>query len=56
MPAAMPLWEKLESKARDTLKLYGFSEIRTPIYEDINLFKRSMGQTSDVVNKQLLVG
>lgn len=50
----MPLWEKLESKARDTLKLYGFSEIRTPIYEDINLFKRSMGQTSDVVNKQLL--
>lgn len=54
LPAAMPLWEKLESKARDTLKLYGFSEIRTPIYEDINLFKRSMGQTSDVVNKQLL--
>lgn len=54
LPAMIPFWEEIESKAKDVLKIYGFSEIRTPIYEDINLFKRSMGQTSDVVNKQLL--
>ena len=54
LPSMIPLWEKIESKAKEILTIYGFSEIRTPVYEDINLFKRSMGQTSDVVNKQLL--
>jgi histidyl-tRNA synthetase len=54
LPDAIPLWESLESKARKICKSYGYREIRTPVYEDINLFKRSLGQTSDVVNKQLL--
>lgn len=54
LPSTVLSWESIESKAKDILKIYGYSEIRTPIYEDINLFKRSMGQTSDVVNKQLL--
>ncbi len=54
LPSEIPLWQQVESKARSLLKIYGFSEIRTPIYEDIGLFKRSLGQTSDVVNKQLL--
>ena len=54
LPDAVPLWEALESKARKICKSYGYREIRTPVYEDINLFKRSLGQTSDVVNKQLL--
>lgn len=54
LPDASPLWEALESKARKICKSYGYKEIRTPIYEDINLFKRSLGATSDVVNKQLL--
>lgn len=54
LPAMVPSWNRIESKTREVLSVYGFSEIRTPIYEDINLFKRSMGQTSDVVNKQLL--
>ena len=54
LPDAVSLWEELESRARRILKTYGYREIRTPIYEDINLFKRSLGQTSDVVNKQLL--
>lgn len=49
-----PLWEKLEASARRVLTYYGYSEIRTPIYEDVALFKRSLGDTSDVVNKQLL--
>jgi histidyl-tRNA synthetase len=54
LPSEIPLWQQVETKARNLLKIYGFSEIRTPIYEDIGLFKRSLGQTSDVVNKQLL--
>ena len=54
LPDAIPLWEALESQARKICKSYGYREIRTPVYEDINLFKRSLGQTSDVVNKQLL--
>ena len=54
LPDAVGLWEELESKARRTCKSYGYREIRTPVYEDINLFKRSLGSTSDVVNKQLL--
>jgi histidyl-tRNA synthetase len=54
LPDAVLLWETLESKARRICKSYGYREIRTPIFEDLNLFKRSLGVTSDVVNKQLL--
>jgi histidyl-tRNA synthetase len=34
--------------------LYGYREIRTPIFEEVALFKRSLGETTEVVNKQLL--
>jgi histidyl-tRNA synthetase len=54
LPDVIPLWEELETKARKVLKSYGYREIRTPLYEETALFKRSLGQTSDVVNKQLL--
>ena len=54
LPSQTPLWENLEFKARRILKCYGYQEIRTPIYEDVNLFKRSLGDTTDIVNKQLL--
>ncbi len=47
-------WQQIESQARRILHVYGYREIRTPIYEESALFKRSLGQTSDVVNKQLL--
>ena len=54
LPDQIPSWEQVELKARKICKSYGYKEIRTPIYEDTALFKRSLGQTSDVVNKQLL--
>lgn len=47
-------WIQLESQARRILQTYHYREIRTPLYEESALFKRSLGQTSDVVNKQLL--
>ena len=49
-----PLWQQIESSARHICHLYNFKEIRTPLFEETALFKRSLGQTSDVVNKQLL--
>ena len=54
LPTAIPLWRDIEAKARLLLRTYNFSEIQTPIFEQTSLFKRSLGQTSDVVNKQLL--
>ena len=50
----MAQWQAVEVKARRILATYHFAEIRTPIFEQTSLFKRSLGQTSDVVNKQLL--
>ena len=54
LPLEISLWQEVEAKARRILATYNFSEIRTPIFEQTTLFKRSLGQTSDVVNKQLL--
>src|SRR3989338_6714634 len=54
LPSEMAQWQAVEVKARRILATYHFAEIRTPIFEQTSLFKRSLGQTSDVVNKQLL--
>lgn len=54
LPSEISQWQDIEAKARRVLATYHFAEIRTPIFEQTSLFKRSLGQTSDVVNKQLL--
>ncbi len=54
LPLEIPLWQHVEAKARDILKNYNYKEIRTPFFEETELFVRSMGQTSDVVQKQML--
>lgn len=54
LPAEIVHWQKLESTSRDIFRLYGYQEIRTPIFEETGLFARSLGQTSDVVQKQML--
>ncbi|MBI5415522.1 MAG: histidine--tRNA ligase [Candidatus Omnitrophica bacterium] len=54
LPEEIPLWRDIEAEARRLLGTYNFREIRTPVFEETALFKRSLGQTSDVVNKQLL--
>ncbi|MBI3618324.1 MAG: histidine--tRNA ligase [Candidatus Omnitrophica bacterium] len=54
LPSEISQWQDVEAKARRILATYHFAEIRTPIFEQTSLFKRSLGQTSDVVNKQLL--
>ncbi|HBR14715.1 MAG TPA: histidine--tRNA ligase [Candidatus Omnitrophica bacterium] len=54
LPSEIPLWLNVESKARHLLRTYGYQEIRTPLFEETELFARSMGETSDVVQKQML--
>ncbi|MCD4779599.1 MAG: histidine--tRNA ligase [Candidatus Omnitrophica bacterium] len=54
LPDQMPLWESLESVSRKVFRLFNYKEIRTPFFEETDLFARSMGQTSDVVQKQML--
>ena len=54
LPSEISQWQDIETKARKLLATYNFREIRTPVFEQTNLFKRSLGQTSEVVNKQLL--
>jgi len=47
------LWQWLEKTARDILALYAFTEIRTPILERQEVFTRSLGETSDIVHKEM---
>jgi histidyl-tRNA synthetase len=47
-------WQHLEATARRICGLFGYREIRTPLFEETELFARSMGQTSDIVQKQML--
>ena len=54
LPNEASFWQELEGKMRHLLRVYGYKEIRTPIFEETDLFVRSMGQTSDVVQKQML--
>lgn len=46
-------WRALESAFRDTARIYGFREIRTPVIESTELFERSLGQASDIVGKEM---
>lgn len=54
LPEAVTSWQAIEDSARKLLKTYNYREIRTPLFEETELFARSMGATSDVVQKQML--
>lgn len=47
------LWQRLEAAARDVFRCYGFSEVRTPILEKLSVFTHSLGDTTDVVQKEM---
>ncbi|MEI6859185.1 MAG: histidine--tRNA ligase [Shewanella sp.] len=53
LPTQSPLWQKLEAVLRETVSAYGYSEIRTPIVESTDLFKRSIGEVTDIVEKEM---
>ena len=46
-------WQKAEAVIRSIMSTYGFAEIRTPIFEETELFARSIGQLTDIVSKEM---
>ncbi len=53
LPQDTPLWQWLEATVRRVLSSYGYNEIRTPIVESTSLFKRAIGEVTDVVEKEM---
>ncbi len=53
LPPESALWNRVEQSARDVFAAYGFAEIRLPIFEQTDLFARSIGAETDVVSKEM---
>ena len=53
LPDESVIWQYVESKIHLFFKRYGYSEIRTPAFENTKLFKRSIGQDTDIVSKEM---
>lgn len=53
LPADSPLWQYVESVVTDILARYAYQEIRFPIVESTELFKRSIGEVTDIVEKEM---
>lgn len=53
MPSEVEQWQNLEEKALDVFSKAGYKEIRTPIFEATELFARGVGDTTDIVNKEM---
>ena len=53
LPADIGEWQFIENTARETCSKRGFEEIRIPTFEETQLFKRGVGDTTDVVQKEM---
>jgi len=53
LPQQSPLWQFLEERTRGLMRRYGYQEIRMPIVESTDLFKRSIGEVTDIVEKEM---
>ena len=53
LPQDIGQWHNLEQKALEIFTRYGYQEIRTPIFEATELFARGVGDTTDIVNKEM---
>ena len=53
LPGQSPVWQYLEGTVKDLLASYGYDEIRMPIVEQTALFKRSIGEVTDIVEKEM---
>jgi histidyl-tRNA synthetase len=53
LPGEVELWQYVEEKARDLCRRYNYLEIRTPIFEHTELFLRGVGETTDIVKKEM---
>ena len=53
LPEQSPLWQYLEGIVGSVLAAYGYAEIRMPLVETTELFKRSIGEVTDIVEKEM---
>ena len=53
LPPETELWNRVEATARAVFARYAFGEIRTPIFEDTQLFARGVGEETDIVSKEM---
>ncbi|MGC2214486.1 MAG: histidine--tRNA ligase [Silvibacterium sp.] len=53
LPPETELWNRVEATARQVFARYNFGEIRTPIFEDTQLFSRGVGEETDIVSKEM---
>jgi histidyl-tRNA synthetase len=53
LPEEVWKWQKAEETTKKTFELYGYKEIRTPVFEATELFEKGTGETSDVVIKEM---
>ncbi len=53
LPARMPYWQQLEQTIKNILMNYGYAEIRLPVVEKTDLFLRSIGKVTDIVEKEM---
>ncbi len=52
-PPDIYTWQRIEGTARDVFSAYGFQELRAPIIESTEIFIRSIGETTDIVEKEM---
>ncbi len=55
LAASSRLWHELEETARTVFRTFAYQEIRTPVFEDAKLFTRSLGDLTDIVQKQMFI-
>ncbi|MBU1727026.1 MAG: histidine--tRNA ligase [Candidatus Omnitrophica bacterium] len=55
LPDETSLWQSIEETSRNIFSLYNYSEIRTPALEDVSLFNRSLGESTEIVQKQMFL-
>ncbi len=53
LPSEIYKWQYIESKVKNIFENYGFKEIRVPVFENTELFQRGVGDTTDVVQKEM---
>ena len=53
LPDQTPVWQYVEQLARDLLAVYAYQEIRFPVLEQTQLFRRSIGEVTDIVEKEM---
>lgn len=53
LPGEIEKWQYLENKARELCRRFNYREIRTPIFEHTELFQRGVGETTDIVEKEM---